>query len=120
MKHRKERAALGRMFIDLACDMRGALTEAGDMADYDMMLVGLAVVVGHAEGSPLNAVSVAHWLKLPRETVRRKLKRLAQLHIIERHGRVYWHAKKRALNQTKVIDRHVRSFQKAIKAMERP
>ena len=42
-------------------------------ADHSLLLIGSAIMVGHAEDRPMNATKISHYVGLPRSTVIRKL-----------------------------------------------
>jgi hypothetical protein len=124
MAHRVERGVLARMFIEMTRQLRVACVADAGRHDYhvdgEMMLIGLAVMVGHAENRPMNGTSIAEYLELPRATVQRKLQELINLKVIERRGRVYLLAPHRAANFGKRIEGFVRIQQKASKELNRP
>jgi hypothetical protein len=95
LKHRSERRAIGRLFIELNRVMARAV---GGRTDSGLLLVASAVVVGHAEGAPMSALKIAHYVELPRTTVLRKLEALEALGMIERRGTTYVITREHAIN----------------------
>lgn len=75
------RLKICRMVIDVLkaihADLFGAESNFG--AELDTIMVGCAVLVGHAENRPMTARKLAHYLGMPRTTVQRKLDRLHEL-----------------------------------------
>ncbi|UFW91001.1 hypothetical protein BjapCC829_21660 [Bradyrhizobium barranii] len=62
---------------------------AGITANVMGMFVGFCVFIGHAEGRPMNATKIAHYLDMPRTTVLRKLKELLAAKVIVQRGNFY-------------------------------
>lgn len=54
------------------------------------MFVMSCVFVGHAEGKPMNATKIAHYLNAPRTTVLRKLKELLDAGVLVQRGTYYF------------------------------
>jgi DNA-binding transcriptional ArsR family regulator len=87
------RRALAEMFIDLALAFRGTmvpLNQPPGEIDGNLTLVLVAVLLGHAEGHPMNASEVAARLQMPRTSVLRRLEALTKAGLVERiEGRYY-------------------------------
>jgi hypothetical protein len=75
--------------------------------DDTTVLLFLAVSIGHAEGNPMNATKLAHFIHIPRTTVLRKLDRLIKLGLVVKHdGHSFVIAPHRA--RTVTAGRHAR------------
>jgi hypothetical protein len=115
--HRLERLALARAYIALTRVMVDSVF--GDKpADHSLLLIGSAVMVGHAEKRPMNATKIAQYIGLPRTTVIRKLNEFLRAGVIARHGNVYLLSEERAHNQTKYVTEAMRIFRTAEKSLK--
>jgi len=115
--HRLERLALARAYIALTRVMVDSVFGKKPV-DHSLLLIGCAIMVGHAENRPMNATKIAHYIGLPRSTVIRKLKEFLRAGVIARHGNVYLLSEKRAYNQTKYVTEAMRIFRTAEKGLE--
>jgi DNA-binding IclR family transcriptional regulator len=61
-----------------------------------LLLVSAAVLVGQVEGRPMNVSKLAHYVRLPRTTVLRKLELLIELGLVVRRGQNYCLSDERA------------------------
>jgi len=86
--------------------------------DHSLLLIGSAIMVGHAENRPMNATKIAHYVGLPRSTVIRKLNEFLIAGVIDRHGNVYLLSEERAQNQTKYVTEAMRIFRAAEKSLK--
>jgi len=99
-----ERAAFARMFIELSLAIHATTfpldkpRSDDDEPDFNLGLVAAAVILGHAEGHPMNAAQIASHLHMPRSSVLGRLKRLVERGVIERIGRKYYCESNRAAN----------------------
>jgi hypothetical protein len=98
LANKRERLAITRLYVELSHELRESVFRGkdGDADVGTLLLVGCAVVVGHAEGRPMNASKIAGYVALPRTTVLRKLNRLMELEAVARRGRNYFVAPQRA------------------------
>jgi predicted transcriptional regulator len=118
--HRSERFALANAYIALTRVMVDSVF-GKKPADHSLLLIGSAIMVGHAEARPMNATKIAQYIGLPRSTVIRKLNQFLKAGVIARHGNVYLLSKERAHNQTKYVSEAMRIFriaEKRLKASE--
>lgn len=87
------RRALSEMFIDLALAFHATTVPVGQEppeTDANTALVAVAVMLGHAEGRPLNASQIAKRIRMPRTTVLRRLEALIKGGLIKRiNGKYY-------------------------------
>jgi hypothetical protein len=83
--HRLERLALAKAYLALTRVMADSVF-GNKSADHSLLLIGAAIMVGHAENRPLNATKIAHYIGQPRSTVIRKLNEFLRLGVIARHG----------------------------------
>lgn len=78
------RAALSRLFIDLAKAFYASIFPLGTPPpgemDANLALVAVAVMLGHAQDRPLTASGIAVLLNMPRSSV------LARLNVLIGHG----------------------------------
>lgn len=88
-----ERLALARMFIELTLAFNATmfpLDATPSEPDANLALVAVVVMLGHAEGHPMNTREVAAKINVARETARDRLKVLEKLGLIQRiDGRYY-------------------------------
>jgi CRP-like cAMP-binding protein len=118
--HRSERLALAKAYIALTRVMVDSVFGKGP-ADHSLLLIGSAIMVGHAENRPMNATKISHYVGLPRSTVIRKLNEFARTGVVARHGNVYLLSEERARNQTMYVSEAMRIFriaEKSLKASE--
>ena len=115
--HRSERLALAKAYIALTRVMVDSVF-GKKPADHSLLLVGSAIMVGHAENKPMSATKIAQYIGLPRSTVIRKLDRFVKAGVIARHGNVYLMSKERAHNQTKYVTDAMRIFRTAEKGLK--
>jgi hypothetical protein len=83
----EERAALARMYIELTLAFHASifpLDQEPSELDADLALVAVAVMLGHAEGHPMNASEIASCLHTPRTSVLRRLDALVASGLILR------------------------------------
>ena len=88
----QQRLVIARTFLALGSEMRLNLPVDQDVTDATagtLLLVSAAVLVGHIEGRPMSVSKLAHYVRLPRTTVLRKLELLIELGLVARHGQTY-------------------------------
>jgi len=115
--HRSERLALAKAYIALTSVMVDSVFGTAP-ADHSLLLIGSAIMVGHAENRPMNATKISHYVGLPRSTVVRKLNEFARTGVVARHGNVYLLSEERARNQTKYVTQAMRIFRAAEKGLK--
>ena len=115
--HRSERLALANAYIALTRVMVDSVF-GKKPADHSLLLIGSAIMVGHAEDKPMNATKIAHYIGLPRSTVIRKLNQFLKAGVIARQGNVYLLSMERAHNQTKYVTEAMRIFRVAEKGLK--
>jgi predicted transcriptional regulator len=115
--HRSERLALAKAYIALTRVMVDSVF-GKKPADHSLLLIGSAIMVGHAENRPMNATKISHYVGLPRSTVIRKLNELLRTGVVARHGNVYLLSEERAHNQTKYVTEAMRIFYTAEKSLK--
>ena len=116
IRHRSERLALAKAYIALTRVMVDSVF-GKKPADHSLLLIGSAIMVGHAENRPMNATKILHYVGLPRSTVTRKLNEFTRSGVVARHGNVYLLSEERASNQTKYITQAMRIFRTAEKGL---
>jgi hypothetical protein len=114
--HRLERLALAKAYIALTHVMVDSVF-GEKPADHSLLLIGSAIMVGHAENKPMSATKIAQYI-LPRSTVIRKLNQFLRDGVIARHGNVHLLSKERALNQSKYVTEAMRIFRTAEKGLK--
>ena len=117
--HRLERLALAKAYIALTRVMVDFVF-GKKPADHSLLLIGSAIMVGHAENRPMNATKIANYVGLPRSTVIRKLNEFLRVGVIARYGNVYVLSEERAHNQTKYVTEAMRIFRTAEKSSKPP
>lgn len=115
--HRSERLALASAYIALTRVMVDSVFGKRP-ADHSLLLIGSAIMVGHAENKPMGATKIAQYIGLPRSTVIRKLNQFLKAGVIARHGDVYLLSKERAQNQSKYVSEAMRIFRLAEKRLK--
>ena len=115
--HRLERLALAKAYIALTRVMVDSVF-GEKAADHSLLLIGTAIMIGHAENRPLNATKIAHYIGMPRSTVIRKLNEFLRAGVIARQGNVYLLSEERAHNQTKYVTEAMRIFRTAEKSLK--
>jgi predicted transcriptional regulator len=115
--HRLERLALAKAYIALTRVMVDSVF-GKKPADHSQLLIGSAIMVGHAENRPMNATKIARYVGLPRSTVIRKLNEFLRVGVIARHGNVYLLSEERAHNQTRYVTEAMRIFRAAEKSLK--
>jgi len=115
--HRSERLALATAYIALTRVMVDSVF-GKKPADHSLLLIGSAIMVGHAEDKPMNATKIAQYIGLPRSTVIRKLNQFLEAGVIARKGNVYLLSMERAHNQTKYVTQAMRIFRAAEKGLK--
>jgi predicted transcriptional regulator len=114
--HRLERLALAKAYIELTRVMVDSVF-GKNPADHSLLLIGTAIMVGHAENKPMNATKIAHYVGLPRSTVIRKLNEFLRIGVIVRQDNVYLLSPERAQNRTKHVTEAMRIFRTAEKKL---
>lgn len=115
--HRSERLALANTYIALTRVMVDSVF-GKKPADHSLLLIGSAIMVGHAEDKPMSATKIAQYIGLPRSTVVRKLNEFLRSGVITRQGNVYLLSEERAHNQTKYVTEAMRIFRIAEKHLK--
>jgi hypothetical protein len=92
----KERALIGQLIVDLlrvahTSRLRSTRGRAKPYlaGEIENMLLGWAVLLGHAGGKPKNASEIGRYLGIPRVTAQRRLDDLEESGIIVRRGNRY-------------------------------
>ena len=90
LKNAEQRGIVMKMTIEIVVTFCKAYFADERPADRvkDMLICG-ALVVGQAEGHPLNASKVSEWTTMARPTVIRRLAVLEQKGFVQRHGNVF-------------------------------
>jgi predicted transcriptional regulator len=115
--HRSERLALAKAYIALTRVMVDSVFGKKPV-DHSLLLIGSAIMVGHAENRPMNATKISHYVGLPRSTVIRKLNEFSRTGVVARYGNVYLLSEERARNQTKYVTEAMRIFGVAEKSLK--
>lgn len=91
-----QRLVLCRLMIDIMRSLHGtyAPTDEPFGTRLETVFIGLCVAFGQIEGKPFSVAKVAAYMRVPRTTVIRRLKRLQSWGLIDRRGhRYYMHEK---------------------------
>jgi hypothetical protein len=81
------RRALAEMYLDLTLAFHASTVALGEKpgeTDANQAAVAVAVMLGHAQGHPMNASQLATRLKMPRTTVMDRLDKLIEIGLIQR------------------------------------
>lgn len=85
-----ERRALSRMYIELTTAFFETTGQPTSKLDANVALCAVAVMLGHADGHPMNKSEIAHLLHMPRQSVARRLDGLVNSGLIQRvEGRYF-------------------------------
>ncbi|MEY9493794.1 MarR family transcriptional regulator [Bradyrhizobium elkanii] len=89
-----ERRAIARMHIELSLAFHACIFPLDQVApskpDADLTLVAVAVMLGHAEGHPMNATQIAARVQMLRPSVVTRLNELLALGLIRRIKHKYY------------------------------
>jgi DNA-binding transcriptional ArsR family regulator len=117
LQYGRERAHLGRSllnFIRIARDAHAPDLTLGEVGD--LLFTAIEVFIGHAFERPMTLSELSRNLEVSRDIVRRKLRRLIEIGLVERvDHRYYMTAKVNAPLQREVLLAHLRNMQAAIK-----
>jgi hypothetical protein len=92
IKKGQQRLTLCRLMIDIMRTVHGAYAPAEQTfgGKMETWFIGLCVAIGDIEGKPFSASKIAAYMRMPRETVRRKLDLLQRWSLVERRGQHYF------------------------------
>ena len=96
IKMAEQRLILCRLMIDIMRSVHGAYVPTDEPfgTRLETVFIGLCVAFGQIEGKPFSVAKIAAYMRVPRTTVIRRLKRLQSWGLIDRHGhRYYMHEK---------------------------
>ena len=119
LQYGRERALLGRSLLNFMRIVRDAHAPDLTLGEVgDLLFPAIEVFVGHAFERPMVLSELSRNLEMPRDTVRRKLRRLIEIGLVERiDDRYYMTAKVNAPLQREVLLAHLHNLQAAIKEM---
>jgi DNA-binding transcriptional ArsR family regulator len=119
LQYGRERALLGRSLLNFMRIVRDAHAPDLTLGEVgDLLFAAIEVFVGHAFERPMVLSELSRNLEMPRDTVRRKLRRLIEIGLVERiDDRYYMTAKVNAPLQREVLLAHLHNLQAAIKEM---
>jgi len=119
LQYGRERALLGRSLLNFMRIVRDAHAPDLTLGEVgDLLFAAIEVFVGHAFERPMVLSELSRNLEMPRDTVRRKLRRLIAIGLVERiDDRYYMTAKVNAPLQREVLLAHLHNLQAAIKEM---
>lgn len=87
---KEKRVIVLKLIIDVMRIMSTAVFDGRRSAEVSTdMLLGCAVLVGQAEGHPLNASKVAEFVGVARPTAVRRLMAMVEIGVLERQGRAF-------------------------------
>lgn len=87
---KEKRVIVFTLVIDVLRIMTAAVFDGRRSAEVTTdILLGCAVLVGQAEGHPLNASKVAEFAGVSRPTAVRRLMAMVEIGVLERKGRAY-------------------------------
>jgi biotin operon repressor len=99
IKNARQRLVLCRLMIDSMRTVHSAYAPASEPfgTRLETFFVGLCVALGDLDGKPFSVAKIAAYLRVPRTTVIRRLKRLQSWGLVDRRGR-YYYAHEKMLN----------------------
>jgi len=114
LQYGRERAHLGRSLLNFMRITRDAHAPELTLGEIgDLLFTAIEVFVGHA-------FELSRNLEMPRDAVRRKLRRLIEIGLVECiDHRYYMTAKANAPLQREVLLAHLRNLQSAIKEVSK-
>ena len=88
----RQRLVLCRLMFDIMRSLHGAYAPATEPFGnrLETFFVGLCVALGQLDGRPFSIAKIAGYMRVPRATVMRRLKRLESWGLIYRAGRHYY------------------------------
>jgi len=111
-----ERTALVRAILDILKLASSAYLGHDKLGDSGSdLIVGMAIIIGHADGKPMTATDISNYIGMPRTTVLRRLNLLIANNIVEvidDRGRLCFVLTK--INDPKVLDNFLHIARKAI------
>jgi hypothetical protein len=92
IKAARQRLAMIRLIIDIMRSLHGAYAPFNEPFEtrLETFFVGFCVALGDIEGEPFSVSNIAAYLRMPRTTVRRRLKRLESWDVVYHHSRRYY------------------------------
>jgi DNA-binding transcriptional ArsR family regulator len=115
LQYGRERAHLGRSLLNFMRITRDAHAPELIREIGDLLFTAIEVFVGHAFGRPMVLSELSRNLEMPRDAVRRKLRRLIEIGLVECiDHRYYMTVKANAPLQREVLLAHLRNMQSAI------
>src|SRR6516225_9640559 len=121
LQYGRERAHLGRSLLNFMRITRDAHAPELTLGEIgDLLFTAIEVFVGHAFERPMVLGELSRNLEMPRDAVRRKLRRLIEIGLVECiDHRYYMTAKANAPLQREVLLAHLRNMQSAIKEVSK-
>src|SRR5262245_60428082 len=121
LQYGRERAHLGRSLLNFMRITRDAHAPELTLGEIgDLLFTAIEVFVGHAFERPMVLSELSRNLEMPRDAVRRKLRRLIEIGLVECiDHRYYMTAKANAPLQREVLLAHLRNLQSAIKEVSK-
>jgi len=113
------RLHVARLLVELGKLLQESVygSQANFGSTIDGLFVSACVLIGHAENRPMSASKIAHYLRMPRTTVLRKLDELEKLNMIERRGTVFVIPAKRS-SSSDHIERSVKLIKRYAKILD--
>lgn len=103
-----ERLRYAKAFINAGTEIHDALIKRSSAHTFgreiELVLLTLAILIGDAEGRPMNESKLALYTGMPRTTVQRKLLILLQREVVVRDGMTF-RLSSRARENTQHVDR---------------
>lgn len=92
IKSARQRLVLCRLVFDVMRSLHGAYAPATEPfgTRLETFFIGLCVALGQLDGRPFSIAKIAGYMRVPRTTVMRRLKRLENWGLIYRGGRHYY------------------------------
>jgi DNA-binding transcriptional ArsR family regulator len=95
----RQRLVLCRLVIEIMRSLHGAYAPSTEPFGnrLETFFIGVCVVLGDIEGKPFSVSKIAAYMRVPRTTAMRRLKRLESWGLVYRQGRRYY-VHEKALN----------------------
>ena len=92
IKAARQRLVLCRLMFDIMRNLHGAYAPITEPFGnrLETFFIGLCVVLGQLDGRPFSIAKIAGYMRVPRTTVMRRLKRLESWGLIYRAGHHYF------------------------------
>jgi IclR helix-turn-helix domain len=126
MTYKAERRIIAETFLELVGIIRSSVLPFRRGGEYvgsragTIMMVGMAVALGHADNRPLNVSMIARMINIPRSTVLRALEVLIRERHVERIGSAFCLSVERAVPADEdLLTKYIREAKRIARKMSK-